>query len=134
MLKIQLTKCETERVPFLQGFATFAEDRIHSRAISLIKERNPKLTSFMGYPLDVPTPQFYDDLSALRALIRYKTLKSEVSSTEDDLQKMRPMKGQELRSNPKEGERDGDLYVKNGLNPEIVYTQVHYIKGYFLLR
>jgi hypothetical protein len=26
------------------------------------------------------------------------------------------------------------LYVKNGINPAMSYTQVHYLKGYFLLR
>ena len=39
------------------------------------------------------------------------------------------MRGSELRDS-----MSNALYVKNGINPAISYTQVHYLKGYFLLR
>ena len=42
---------------------------------------------------------------------------------------LRPMRGSELRDS-----MSNALYVKNGINPAISYTQVHYLKGYFLLR
>lgn len=106
-----------------EGFATFVEDSIHSLAMKYIKQNHPKMDTFLKYPLSVD----FESVSKLRAIIRYRTLESELDSTEEDLQKMRPMLGNELRD-------ENGLYVKNGRNPEIAYTQVHYIKGYFLLR
>ena len=39
------------------------------------------------------------------------------------------MRGNELRDTASNA-----AYVKNGINPAIAYTQVHYLKGFFLLR
>ena len=80
---------------------------------------------FGAYPANADA-SFWQNLSELRCLIRYETLKNEVTCTPTDHQIIRPMKGQELCD-------EGVKYVKNGQNPEMAYTQVHYLKGYFLL-
>ena len=91
-----------------EGFATFMEEIIHD--LSLTK---------MGLKVD-------RELSALRSLVRYESLVEEVGNTEQDLQLLRPLQGQDLLA-------DDRCYVKNGLNPVAGMTQAHYIKGYFLL-
>ena len=71
---------------------------------------------------------FWHNLSDLRCLIRHQALQGELNCTPSDHQIMRPMKEKELI--------DGETnvkYVKNGQNPQMAYTQVHYLKGYFLL-
>jgi aminopeptidase O len=93
--------------------------------MKIIKRNHPDKKEFLGYSLDTD----WAEVSRLRALIRYKTLCSELDNTDEDLQKLRPMLGNELRDSASNA-----LFVKNGMNPETVYTQVHYIKGYFLLR
>jgi len=45
------------------------------------------------------------------------------------MQSMRPMLGCEQRDKD-----SGSLYIRNGLRAEGVCMQVHYLKGYFLLR
>ena len=110
----------------LQGFATFAEDFIHSSTLEKIQIQRPDVLQAAKHPMLANVcPK---DLSVLRLVVRYKTLQSEVESTPKDHQIIRPMKGQELK------DQDTNVkYVKNGQNPEMAYTQVHYIKGYFLL-
>ncbi|KAG7161355.1 aminopeptidase O-like [Homarus americanus] len=69
-----------------------------------------------------------EELSDVRAHIRYRTLASELENSTDELQTLRPMQGENLVG------IDGINYVKNGLNPEKTFLQVHYLKGYFLLK
>lgn len=72
--------------------------------------------------------QDLEELSDLRAHIRYRTLVSELENSSEDLQKLRPMQGENLLDD------NGVGYVKDGRNPEKTYLQVHYLKGYFLLK
>ena len=62
---------------------------------------------------------------------RYRTLVTELSHTKPELQTLCP-------NHDKEAEEDGKStslnFVKNGMNPYKMFTQVHYLKGYFLLR
>ena len=110
-----------------EGFATFMEDPIHEKAMQIISRRHPTLKSLFGCPLqNLPD---WSEVAELRAEIRFRTLGAELENTESDLQSLRPMRGNELRD-----EKTDTLFVKNGINPEIAFTQVHYIKGYFLLR
>lgn len=69
-----------------------------------------------------------EELSDLRAHIRYRTLVCELENSTEDLQTLRPMQGENLV------DKDGINYVKNGLNPGKTFLQVHYLKGYFLLK
>lgn len=69
-----------------------------------------------------------EQLSDMRAHLKYRTLASEVEHSTEDLQTLRPMQGEGLVGS------DGVSYVKNGLNPEKTFLQVHYLKGYFLLK
>ena len=110
-----------------EGFATFMEDPIHEKAMLIISRRHPNLKSLFGCPLQ--NQPNWDKVSELRAVIRFRTLSAELENTESELQSLRPMRGNELRN-----EETNTLFVKNGINPEIAFTQVHYIKGYFLLR
>ena len=110
-----------------EGFATFMEDPIHEKAMQVISRRHPTLESLFGCPLQ--NQPDWNKVAQLRAEIRFRTLSAELENTESDLQSLRPMRGNELRD-----EKTDTLFVKNGINPEIAFTQVHYIKGYFLLR
>ncbi|KAJ8039978.1 Aminopeptidase O [Holothuria leucospilota] len=92
-----------------EGFATFLEDPIQAVAEKWSEEK-------------------FWEISNLRALLRYRTLKSEVENTASELQVMRPMGG---LTQMKEALQIG--YVKNGLCPDKWFLQVHYLKGYFLL-
>ena len=92
-----------------EGFATFLEDIIHDEVIEVLGEKK------------------VSDHENLRAVVKYETLREEMENTSPDLQKLQPMRGQQL-----EGE-DGAVYVQNGLNPVAGMTQAHYLKGYFLL-
>ena len=66
------------------------------------------------------------DVIGLRAHIRYRTLKDELDNSSEDLQILRPMgEHNNVRTN---------TFVKNGINPELACTQVHYLKGHFLLQ
>jgi aminopeptidase O len=67
-----------------------------------------------------------EEISDLRGHIRYQTLKGELECTDEELQTLRPMG--EPRSNHSQS------FVKNGINPELSCTQVHYLKGHFLLK
>jgi aminopeptidase O len=45
---------------------------------------------------------------------------------------LRPNKGEGLESSKQDS--TSTMFIKNGMNPNKLFTQVHYIKGYFLLR
>ena len=68
----------------------------------------------------------FGEIRELRAHIRYRTLKEELDNTDEELQALRPMGEQ--------GIEQSVPYVKNGINPESSCTQVHYLKGHFLLK
>ncbi len=105
------------------------EDPIHSRTMAIMRVRYPDMNDFLGHPMPLKSFEYWTDVAELRAWIRFRTLSAELEYTEPELQSLRPMQGKELR------DEDTDaLFVKNGINPEIAFTQVHYIKGYFLLR
>ncbi|XP_072019031.1 aminopeptidase O-like [Amphiura filiformis] len=94
-----------------EGFATYMEDPTHALA--------------EGW-----TQQQFKEYSNLRSLIRFHALKAELQNTVAELQIMRPM-GKGGGSLPQGGKM---AFVKNGLNPDKWFLQVHYLKGYFLLQ
>ncbi len=79
----------------------------------------------MGYKLD--GSQW--EVSTLRSVIRHRTLTQEVAGggVGEDMQRLKPEVGNS-------GEGEEERRVKNGANPAQSYSQVHYIKGYFLLK
>ncbi|XP_047447587.1 aminopeptidase O isoform X2 [Mugil cephalus] len=93
-----------------EGFATCLEDIIWARAQQL--------------SLQEATEQF-----DLKALLRWRRLSDELQNSKEELQILRPnmeRTGQVSDS--------GSSTVKHALNPEKTFMQVHYLKGYFLLR
>ena len=56
----------------------------------------------------------------------------EVAHTSKDLQTLRPNKGEGMESSKQD--TGSTMFIKNGMNPNKMFTQVHYLKGYFLLR
>ena len=78
----------------LQGFATFAEDFIHSNTLRKIqKQRNEDNESLEPNETRLfLSEDNYDELAMLRMIIRYKTLYGEVECTPKDHQIIRPMK------------------------------------------
>ncbi|XP_022102792.1 aminopeptidase O-like [Acanthaster planci] len=97
-----------------EGFATFLEDPIHGLAEKLSEKQ-------------------FKDWSNLKALIRFKVLQQEVRNTSADLQIMRPMAGDSTMNHAGTG-TNKPAYVKNGMNQDKWFQQVHYLKGYFLLQ
>ncbi|ELU05104.1 hypothetical protein CAPTEDRAFT_216157 [Capitella teleta] len=93
-----------------EGFATFVEDAIHGRTLGWSMERQR-------------------DWGEIRAMLRHRNLQSEMSNTDQELQTLRPNKGEIA-----DDVEDDVMYVKNGMNSAKLFTQVHYLKGYFLLR
>ncbi|CAD5117370.1 DgyrCDS6148 [Dimorphilus gyrociliatus] len=89
-----------------EGFATFVEDLLIEE---LIENENPK------------------EIREIRYRMRLSTLKSELAHTDKNLQALRPNKGEDVYEN------EEVKFIKNGMNPEKQFTQVHYLKGYFLL-
>ena len=67
-----------------------------------------------------------EDIRRLRDHIRYNTLSGELECTNEELQTLRPMGISAINKSQD--------YVRNGLNPESSCTQVHYLKGHFLLK
>uniref|UniRef100_A0A8D0L3R9 Peptidase M1 membrane alanine aminopeptidase domain-containing protein n=1 Tax=Sphenodon punctatus TaxID=8508 RepID=A0A8D0L3R9_SPHPU len=65
----------------------------------------------------------------LKALLRWRRLRDEVLNSEKELQVLRPN-----RENTGEVSESGASVIKHGLNAEKIFMQVHYLKGYFLLR
>ncbi|XP_014665806.1 PREDICTED: aminopeptidase O-like isoform X2 [Priapulus caudatus] len=105
-----------------EGFATFSEDHVHGCAMKW----NEVLRS---------------ERAELRAYLRYRTLVAELDNTTPDLQMLHLVDSERGSSSHKgtvpRSDGNGEpyvRYVKNGMNPEKSFTQVHYLKGYFLLR
>lgn len=68
---------------------------------------------------------YLEELSDLRAHIRYRTLTSELENSSEDLQKLRPMQGETLVDD------SGIGYVKDGRNPEKNIFTSALFKGIF---
>ncbi|KAM6230032.1 aminopeptidase O isoform 2-T5 [Porphyrio hochstetteri] len=93
-----------------EGFATFLEDIFWARAQQLS----------------------HDEVKGqreLKALLRWRRLRDEVQNSEEELQVLRPKK-----ESTGEVSESGASVVKHGLKAEKIFMQVHYLKGYFLLR
>ncbi|XP_068858662.1 aminopeptidase O isoform X3 [Aphelocoma coerulescens] len=93
-----------------EGFATFLEDIFWARAQQLS----------------------HDEIKGqqeLKALLRWHRLRDEVQNSEEELQVLRPKK-----ESTGELSESGASVVKYGLKAEKIFMQVHYLKGYFLLR
>ncbi|KAM6965428.1 aminopeptidase O [Aplochiton taeniatus] len=93
-----------------EGFATYLEDVLWARARQLSSVES-------------------EEQGTLKALLRWRRLSDEVHNSQEELQILRPnleCTGQSSES--------GSSTVKHALNPEKTFMQVHYLKGYFLLR
>ncbi|XP_034026418.1 aminopeptidase O isoform X2 [Thalassophryne amazonica] len=93
-----------------EGFATYLEDIIWAQAQQL---------SF----------QETAEQSDLKALLRWRRLCDELQNSEEELQILRP-----IMENTGQVSDSGSSTVKHALNPDKTFMQVHYLKGYFLLR
>ncbi|XP_064295422.1 aminopeptidase O isoform X2 [Phalacrocorax carbo] len=93
-----------------EGFATFLEDIFWARAQQLSHD-------------EVKGQQ------ELKASLRWRRLRDEVQNSEEELQVLRPKK-----ESTGELSESGASIVKHGLKAEKIFMQVHYLKGYFLLR
>ncbi|XP_061623802.1 aminopeptidase O isoform X1 [Phyllopteryx taeniolatus] len=93
-----------------EGFATFLEDIIWARA----------------QQLSLPEAA---EQSNLKALLRWRRLSDELQNSGEELQILRP----NLEKTGQASE-SGSSTVKHALNPDKPFLQVHYLKGYFLLR
>ncbi|XP_075267183.1 aminopeptidase O isoform X5 [Opisthocomus hoazin] len=94
-----------------EGFATFLEDLFWARAQQQLSHDEAK------------------GQQELKALLRWRRLKDEVQNSEEELQVLRPKK-----ESTGELSGSGASVVKHGLKAEKIFMQVHYLKGYFLLR
>ncbi|XP_042542610.1 aminopeptidase O [Dipodomys spectabilis] len=65
----------------------------------------------------------------LRACLRWHRLQDELQNSSEEMQVLRPRKEKTGHVSD-----SGASVVKHGLNPEKTFMQVHYLKGYFLLR
>ncbi|KFW91872.1 Aminopeptidase O, partial [Phalacrocorax carbo] len=76
---------------------------------------------------------FLEDIFWARAQqvssLRWRRLRDEVQNSEEELQVLRPKK-----ESTGELSESGASIVKHGLKAEKIFMQVHYLKGYFLLR
>ncbi|KAL0979130.1 hypothetical protein UPYG_G00181130 [Umbra pygmaea] len=93
-----------------EGFATYLEDIIWAQAQQLSRSQT-------------------EEQSNLKALLRWRRLSGELQNSEEQLQILRP----NIRNTGQVSE-SGSSLVKHALNPEKSFMQVHYLKGYFLLR
>uniref|UniRef100_A0A665X6D9 Aminopeptidase O (putative) n=1 Tax=Echeneis naucrates TaxID=173247 RepID=A0A665X6D9_ECHNA len=93
-----------------EGFATYLEDVIWAQAqqLSLLEMA---------------------EQSDLKALLRWRRLSDELQNSEEELQILRPN-----MENTGQVSESGSSTVKHGLNPDKTFMQVHYLKGYFLLK
>ncbi|NXN75043.1 AMPO Aminopeptidase, partial [Himantopus himantopus] len=94
-----------------EGFATFFEDIFWARAQQQLSHDEVK------------------GQQELKALLRWRRLRDEVQNSEEELQVLRPKK-----DSTGELSESGASVVKHGLKAEKIFMQVHYLKGYFLLR
>ncbi|KAM9360122.1 aminopeptidase O [Symphorus nematophorus] len=93
-----------------EGFATYLEDIIWAQAQQLSSQKAA-------------------DQSDLKALLRWRRLSDELKNSEEGLQILRPN-----MENTGQVSASGSSTVKHALNPDKAFMQVHYLKGYFLLR
>ncbi|RUS73996.1 hypothetical protein EGW08_018245 [Elysia chlorotica] len=95
-----------------EGLCCYLEDVVHARALMWsATEARERLE--------------------LRCLLKYRVLKAEISATSEDLQMLRP-NGDTTATDSTD--THDPCIVKNGLNPHNTLLQVHYLKGFFLLR
>ncbi|XP_051715415.1 aminopeptidase O isoform X9 [Oryctolagus cuniculus] len=93
-----------------EGFATHLEDVFWAEAQQL-------------------SPDEAQEQQELRACLRWHRLQDELRNSSEEMQVLRPSK--EKTGHVSES---GASVIKHGLNPEKIFMQVHYLKGYFLLR
>ncbi|XP_058513288.1 aminopeptidase O [Ochotona princeps] len=93
-----------------EGFATHLEDVFWAMAQQL-------------------SPHEAQEQQELRACLRWQLLQDELRNSPEEMQVLRPSK--EKTGHVSES---GASVIKHGLNPEKIFLQVHYLKGYFLLR
>ncbi|XP_030641150.1 aminopeptidase O [Chanos chanos] len=93
-----------------EGFATYLEDVFWARVQQLGSDEA-------------------QELGKLKALLRWRRLHDELQNSEEELQVLRPNK-----ENTGEVSESGASVVKHALNPGKPFMQVHYLKGYFLLK
>nr|KAF6292286.1 hypothetical protein mPipKuh1_001910 [Pipistrellus kuhlii] len=93
-----------------EGFATHLEDVFWAKAQQL-------------------APHEAQEQQELRASLRWRRLQDELRNSPEQLQVLRPNKEKTGHVSD-----SGSSVIKHGLNPEKVFMQVHYLKGYFLLR
>ncbi|XP_053182081.1 aminopeptidase O isoform X2 [Scomber japonicus] len=93
-----------------EGFATYLEDIIWAQAQQLSLQETA-------------------EQSDLKALLRWRRLCDELQNSEEELQILRPN-----MENTGQVSESGSSTVKHALNPDKSFMQVHYLKGYFLLR
>ncbi|XP_065803387.1 aminopeptidase O isoform X2 [Muntiacus reevesi] len=93
-----------------EGFATHLEDVFWAKAQQL-------------------APHEAQEQQELRACLRWHRLQDEVQNSPEEMQVLRPNKEKTGHVSD-----SGSSVIRHGLNPEKVFMQVHYLKGYFLLR
>ncbi|XP_048186958.1 aminopeptidase O isoform X9 [Perognathus longimembris pacificus] len=93
-----------------EGFATHLEDVIWAEA--------QQLSVYEAH-----------EHQELRACLRWHRLQDELQNSLEEMQVLRPRKEKTGHVSD-----SGASVVKHGLNPEKTFMQVHYLKGYFLLR
>ncbi|XP_060556016.1 aminopeptidase O-like [Ruditapes philippinarum] len=97
--------CDWHEEWLSEGFATYTEFMIHGPTTQLSEEELKEEREITDY-------------------LKYRTLQAELQSTDKDLQMLRKEECDNKRA----------AYVSNGMNPEKGFLQLHYLKGYFLLR
>ncbi|KAI4895859.1 hypothetical protein NFI96_021427 [Prochilodus magdalenae] len=93
-----------------EGFATYLEDVFWAKVQQLDSSED-------------------EEQRRLKALLRWRRLKDELENSEEELQVLRPNK-----DTTGEVSESGASVVKHALNPGKPFMQVHYLKGYFLLK
>ncbi|XP_016870723.1 aminopeptidase O isoform X12 [Homo sapiens] len=93
-----------------EGFATHLEDVFWATAQQL-------------------APYEAREQQELRACLRWRRLQDEMQCSPEEMQVLRPSKDKTGHTSD-----SGASVIKHGLNPEKIFMQVHYLKGYFLLR
>ncbi|XP_070650357.1 aminopeptidase O isoform X11 [Bos indicus] len=94
-----------------EGFATHLEDVFWAKAQQQL------------------APHEAREQQELRACLRWRRLQDEVQNSPEEMQVLRPNKEKTGHVSD-----SGSSVIRHGLNPEKVFMQVHYLKGYFLLR
>nr|XP_025137781.1 aminopeptidase O isoform X5 [Bubalus bubalis] len=94
-----------------EGFATHLEDVFWAKAQQQL------------------APHEAQEQQELRACLRWRRLQDEVQNSPEEMQVLRPNKEKTGHVSD-----SGSSIIRHGLNPEKVFMQVHYLKGYFLLR